>query len=436
MGPETRQIMLGLALLLSAMLPILSVKIPSFRESERGRRGSSWLLVLFGLYLGWVGVVEGTSGLTAGLLSAGMVTCFVSASLPKAETIKGSLPGLGVMLGPCLGALILSGLSTSNENSLLAVQSLRLLMYGGVVLMAFAFALMARAMLRIDSSGVAGPSASMVFVGALALLSFSALCALGGSSTVAHVPVMDESFNGVLLLLDFDKGLPLTIAKAELGGVLAGGGVAALICAFIPAGRLRSIGALLSCLLILGGVFWLLSLHGQAGTVDLEAVKVPLMAAGAPELLVNAPRFSGEAPFMFSVTTVTGPVMMLLTAGMLSLAICLREGAEPSEDVSAALLGGRDAFQLGVLSVWLGLAMVLGYGYRVYGIWGLSRPSEHGWAGVAFVVTACLVLLHGVGGSSRPAAHILRTVSIALAVALLVGSAAGGVVGALGLFSL
>ncbi|MEO1271446.1 MAG: hypothetical protein AAFX99_25410, partial [Myxococcota bacterium] len=292
--------------------------------------------------------------------------------------------------------------------------------------------------------GEPGPalSAPLVLTALLALLAFRTLTALGGSATVAHLPVMDSVGEAVVLLLDFDLGIPATTAVPELGGLLIAAAAVALVGSVLPSPAMRAMAGFGGAGLLLGAVVWLATLQGQAMEIDLEMARAALARVGAAEPLIQSPRIQGDAPMQVGAVLTPGTWVLLCTGAAVALgeALALWTAPPHAEPVvhrdQAARLGARDALQVATVSAWLGVVVMLVYGAQVVGVWGPARPEEHTYVAVAMGLTSLVFLLHGAAAHEGAPMRVLRALALSGAAALLAGAAAGGLVGASGVFGL
>lgn len=435
------------ALLVAALVPVGRARMPASALGGHGAAVLSVVTGLIGVGLGYASLVGAWPGASPALGAAAMLSCVIAAALPSVEGrgVEAWGPQVGLAVGPAAGAAALGALGVGGGGaSLLASPGPLSLAFGAAVMMALATGFTARGVARLGAAdqgeGAPPVSAALMLSSLLALLAFRALSVLGGSGSVAHLPVMDKGGAPVMLLLDFDLGIPATTAMPSLGGLILAGAAVALIGSLLPDGKLRTLGGASAAGLLVGVVVWLMVLHGQPVEVDLEQARAALARAGADAMLVESPRFQGEEPMAIGAGLAMGPWMLLVSAAAIAAgeaaASWVARGGATEAQVSAARLGARDALQVSAVAAWLGVAMVLVYGARVFGVWGPSRPVEHGAVAVAFGVTALVFALHGAGARPGVAMRVVRALALAGAGALLAGAMAGGLVGAAGLAGL
>ena len=380
--------------------------------------------------------------LVAGLwIAGGLAAC----GLPVSRSaLPEQLPGLFMAAGPVVAALVISQLGglVGGEFILDGLQAVLTVACGA--LLAFSMGMLLRAGERLESAR-SGLTVSVVPLAAagVAALAFRRLASLGPDWLTAYLPVTGSDGRPVLWMTDYGSGMLASSPQYDLGLLILAGVFTCVGAALIPSRAPSAVASAIGGGLLLGAVGWILSLEGL--DVDLMPQSKEILAS-VNRIGVEAAREGGEAriagrPPVSIATHLSGvPLAMLITAGLGALgagaARWLRGEDAPMAELESAShhLAARDAIQIVTVCVWLALAVWLFQGRQVTGLWGPSAAPAHILGGAAFAITSLLFVLHGVGSQSSTLYRALRGIVVSLAIALLAGVMAGGLVSSTGLF--
>lgn len=377
-----------------------------------------------------------------------------SAQPLKQERLVGQLGGLMVSMGPLLASLTLTQMVDGGERVDVfdPLQAGFMLACGALLALSVGFWVRAGERIaavspwRAEGNTVTevGPHSALPLAAGLgALFSFRRLASLGPSYTEAYLPVVGEDGQPIRWVTDVGLGL-VVATKVESFHVFVL--LAAALCVLGALGPGRVTGAVIAVVggvMMLGGAVWMVSLDGQA--VDVVALteearvlvdKMSVMPRGG-----SAPQVVGQGSGRISVMHAAVPLMVLITSGLSALGagasqlLKRRVAAEPFEG-DADRLGARDAAMLGTLCAWLALGAWLFQVKHTTGVWGPVGAGDHMMSGVAFGLTASLMVLYGVRGQDSATARVLRVLAVGLGLAMLVGLLGGGLATSVGLFEL
>lgn len=377
-----------------------------------------------------------------------------SAQPLKQARFLDQLGGLMVSLGPLLASLTLAQMVNGGERAEVfdPLQAGFMLTCGALLALSVGFWVRAgERVAAVSPWGVEGDDAAEVgphcvlplAAGLGALFAFRRLASLGPSYMEAYLPVVGEDGQPIRWVTDVGLGLGVATKVESLHVLLLAASAVCIVAALLPRRVVGAWAALVGGAMMLGGALWMVSLEGQA--VDVVALteearvlvdEMSVMPRGG-----SPPQVVGQGAGRISIMQAAVPLMVLITSGLAALGAGVSqlfrrlEAAEPFED-DANRLGARDAAMLGTLCAWLALGAWLFQVKYTTGVWGPVGAGDHLMSGVAFGLTASLMVLYSVGGRDSAVARVLRVAAIGVGLALLLGLIGGGLATSVGLFEL
>jgi len=384
------------------------------------------------------------SGMLTGIsvVGAALVATAPLLALPIPTTPgRLNLGATGIAMGPAAAAAALGSLGTSNVAVMAGPGPLLALAMGAGGLLAASLGFGLRALCRLQAAQTderTSPGLPALAVG-LVVLAYLALAAPGGDASITQLPVAGADSAVALWMTDANLGIAATLAQPQLGGLLLAAALLGLVGAFYPQRKVGAMAAGVAGLVALVAFGWALSMHGAPVELDEAMGRALISAFVVDPSLLDPPRLMSAGPYHLDVTAAGVALALLVSAGLGAVGWAADEySVKPVDDRASLLLslGGRDAFQVSVITTWLGLAIFLVLQHARFGVWGPHAPADHILTSGAFAMATVLAVLYGVGGRQGALWDAARAVAVAIGVTFVVGTMAGGLAGAVGVFGL